>query len=129
MKVSNRPTEEQALEFDGYIRHWQAVLNLRDWRIERSRKQAKDAMADIEVDECQRLATYRLGDFGGEDITPETLSKTALHETLHVFLRDLTKVFRDPRSTEDEMDAAEHKVINVLEYVLTKDSYAAIKDN
>lgn len=121
MKPHNRPDEAQAAEFDGYVVYWQDLLNLRDWRIERSRKPAKDSMAEVEFDDCQRLATYRLGDFGGEVINKNTLNKTALHEVLHVFLKDLTAVCRDPKSSEDQLDAAEHRVINVLEKVLTKD--------
>lgn len=121
MKIHNRPDEIQAVEFDGYVTHWQEVLNLKDWRIERSRKPTKDSMAEVEFDECQRLATYRLGDFGGETINSANLSKTALHEVLHVFLRDLTNTYRDPKSSEDQLDAAEHQVINVLEKVLFKE--------
>lgn len=121
MSAHNRPDESQATEFDGYVHHWQRVLNLLDWRMERGGRPAKDAMAEVEFDDGQKLATYRLGDFGGSAITPDSLSKTALHETLHVFLRDLTTVLRDPRSTEEQLDAAEHRVINVLEHVLTKE--------
>jgi len=40
----------------------------------------------VEFNQAARLATYRLGDFGAEKITPESLDKTALHELLHVFL-------------------------------------------
>lgn len=121
MAQSNRPNEEQAIEFDGYVIYWQKVLNLCDWRIERSRKLAKNAMAEVEFDDCQRLATYRLGDFGGEIINEKTLKNTALHEVLHVFLKDLTATYRDPKSSEDDLDTAEHRVINVLEKVLARE--------
>jgi hypothetical protein len=29
--MANKPNEQQAKEFDGFIRHWQRVLNLQDW--------------------------------------------------------------------------------------------------
>lgn len=117
-KPQNKPTADQALEFDNWVRHWQKTLNLMDWRIERSPKQAKGAMASIECDAEARLGTYRLGDFGSSPINSETLSMTALHECLHVFLYDLITEAQDRSSTQDKVDAVEHRVINVLERVL-----------
>jgi hypothetical protein len=75
-------------------------------------------MASVECDGAARLATYRLGDFGNEKITPDSLSQTALHETLHVFLHELIAVAQDQKSTPEHLESAEHRVINVLERVL-----------
>ena len=36
--------------------------------------------------EGARLAVYRLGDWGAEEITPQSLERTALHELLHILL-------------------------------------------
>lgn len=122
MAAHNLPNEDETKLFEGYVLHWQNILNLRDWRIERENKPAsKDAMAEVGFDDCQRLAVYRLGDFGETAITPQSLNKTALHEILHVFLRDLLVVVADPRSTDEQLDAAQHRVVNVLERVLTED--------
>lgn len=121
MKNANRPTEEQAVEFDGYVAKWQHVLNLCDWRIERGARSAKNAMADIGFDDTARLAVYRLGDFGAEDITPLSLEKTALHEMLHVLLHDLLTTAQDPKSLDEDIQKQEHRVINLLENLLTKD--------
>jgi hypothetical protein len=74
------------------VQKWQQVLSLGDWRIEKGMKPAKAAMASVEFNDIARLATYRLGDFGAEKITPDSLDKTALHELLHVFLHDLITV-------------------------------------
>jgi hypothetical protein len=117
-KPQNRPTPEQAIEFDEWIKHWQRVLNLMDWRIERSNKFAKAAMASMECDGQARLGTYQIGDFGSSPINSETLSMTALHECLHVFLFDLITVAQDKSSTSDQLDSVEHRVINVLERAL-----------
>jgi hypothetical protein len=117
-KPQNRPTPEQAIEFDEWIKHWQRVLNLMDWRIERSNKFAKSAMASMECDGQARLGTYQIGDFGSSPINSETLSMTALHECLHVFLFDLITVAQDKSSTSDQLDSVEHRVINVLERAL-----------
>lgn len=116
--MKNIPDAEQADQFDRYIEYWQQCLSLQNWRIERVRKPAKDAMASISFDDGAKLATYRLGDFGGSDITPEMLSKTALHEVLHVLLHDLIEGASDGRCNEEQLEALEHSVINVLEKVL-----------
>ena len=116
--MPNKPNDEQAKQFDGFVRHWQQVLNLQDWRMERGSRPARGAMACVECDSPARLAIYRLGDFGSEKITPTSLSNTALHETLHVFLFELVAVAQDPKATPEQLESAEHRVINVLERVL-----------
>jgi hypothetical protein len=83
-------------------------------------------MASIEFNEGARLATYRLGDFGAEKITPESLDKTALHELLHVFLHDLLIVATDPKSSDEDIERQEHRVINLLENLISKDSHGFI---
>lgn len=117
-KAVNRPSEEQAEQFDECVRHWQTILNLMDWRLERSIKPAHHAMASIQFDNNARLGTYQLGDFGAAPINNQTLSMTALHECLHVLLYDLITVAQDRSSSPEEIESAEHRVINVLERVL-----------
>jgi hypothetical protein len=119
--MQNIPTIEDAKLFAQSVRKWQQVLSLGDWRIEKGSKPAKSAMASVEFNTSARLATYRLGDFGSEKITPESLDQTALHELLHVFLHDLMTVAQDPKSSEDEVEMQEHRVINLLEKLLSKD--------
>jgi hypothetical protein len=120
--MPNIPTPQDALFFAQCVKKWQAILNLQDWRIERGLKPAKQAMASVEFDDAARLATYRLGDFGGEEITPKSLDQTALHELLHVFLHDLLLVTSNPNSSDEELQKQEHRVINLLERLLSKDS-------
>ena len=119
--MKNTPSAEQALMFDQFVQKWQTTLSLGDWRIERGQKPAKNAMASVEFNEGARLAVYRLGDFGAEPITPESLEKTALHELLHILLHDLIDVAGAPRTNDEQLEAAEHRVINVLERVLTRE--------
>ena len=119
--MSNIPTPEQAELFAKSVKKWQQVLSLGDWRIEKGMKPAKAAMASVEFNDIARLATYRLGDFGAEKITQDSLDKTALHELLHVFLHDLITVAQDPKSSQDEVDTQEHRVVNLLENLLTRD--------
>jgi hypothetical protein len=120
--MPNIPTPQDALFFAQCVKKWQTILNLQDWRIERGLKPAKQAMASVEFDDAARLATYRLGDFGGEEITPKSLDQTALHELLHVFLHDLLLVTSNPNSSDEELQKQEHRVINLLERLLMKDS-------
>ena len=120
--MSNIPTPEHAELFAKSVKKWQQVLSLGDWRIEKGSKPAKAAMASVEFNSAARLATYRLGDFGAEKITPESLDQTALHELLHVFLHDLMTVAQDPKSSQDEVEMQEHRVINLLEKLLSRDS-------
>ena len=120
--MPNIPTSEQAELFAQSVQKWQQVLSLGDWRIEKGLKPAKAAMASVEFNQGARLATYRLGDFGAEKITPDSLDKTALHELLHIFLHDLMVVATDPKSSEEEIEMQEHRVINLLENLLTRNS-------
>jgi hypothetical protein len=120
--MSNIPTPEDSALFAQSVRKWQQVLNLGDWRIEKGLKPAKSAMASVEFNEGARLATYRLGDWGAERICPQSLDQTALHELLHVFLHDLITAAQDPRSSQDQIEAQEHRVVNLLEKLLSKDS-------
>lgn len=116
-KHQNVPTAIQAEQFDDFVKQWQDLLGLHRWRIERGHKQAKDAMASVEFNDDAKLATYRLGDFGATPINDKSLSQTALHEVLHVFLHELIAAAQD-RGAEPNLDAVEHSVINVLETVL-----------
>jgi hypothetical protein len=120
--MSNIPTPEDAKLFALSVRKWQQVLSLGDWRIEKGSKPAKQAMASVEFTPNARLAVYRLGDFGAEKITPESIDKTALHELLHIFLHDLMVVSQDPKSSDDEIEMQEHRVINLLENLLFRNS-------
>ena len=120
--MSNIPTPNDVALFAKSVKKWQQVLSLGDWRLEKGMKPAKAAMASVEFNDIARLATYRLGDFGAEKITPDSLDKTALHELLHVFLHDLITVAQDPKSSQDEVDTQEHRVVNLLENLLTRDS-------
>jgi hypothetical protein len=124
--MSNIPTPQDAALFAQSVKKWQQVLNLGDWRIEKGLKPAKNAMASVEFNESARLATYRLGDFGAEKISPQSLDQTALHELLHVFLHDLMTVAQDPKSSQELIEIQEHRVVNLLEKLLIKDSHGQL---
>jgi hypothetical protein len=119
--MPNIPNQQDAELFAKSVKKWQQVLSLGDWRIEKGTKPAKQAMASVEFNESARLAVYRLGDFGAEKITPESLDKTALHELLHIFLHDLMMIATDPKSSDEDIEMQEHRVINLLENLIFKD--------
>ena len=126
MKSTNVPTPGDALLFDQYVRKWQVLLSLGDWRIERVSKPARNAMASVEFNDGARLAVYRLGDWGDEKITPESLERTAVHELLHIVMHDLIAAAQDK---DENLEAAEHRVVNLFEQLLTKDLYGKSQDN
>lgn len=112
----NQLTEDQCAEFDGYILAWRERLGLTDWRVERSRKRTAN-MAEVTIHHKDRLASYRIGAFGGTPITSETIEATALHELLHVLLCELTNQV-DYGLTGPALESAEHRVVNTLERLL-----------
>lgn len=124
--MKNVPDVVQAKEFHGYMMKWQEILSLGDWRIERVNKIAKDAMASVEFDAPARLAAYKLGSFGSEEINSNNLEMTALHECLHILLHDLVETWADRHSTEEQREMAEHRVINLLEKLLLKDCHGKV---
>jgi hypothetical protein len=116
-------TEQHAEQFRALVVFWADVLGLGDWRIVVSdRRSSRKVMAEVTHDLEQRSATIRLGrDFGQTPVTQRSLSDTALHECLHIFLHELIQFARDDDKQED-IDSAEHRVINVLERVLSNAS-------
>lgn len=114
----NETTPEHVEAFAGYIKKWQRLLNLDDWRIHKGRGHARGAMADMQIDAGARLATWRLGKhFGTEPVTEQTLEATAVHELLHVLLADLESAF-EGKAAPEIVEAAGHRVINTLERLL-----------
>ena len=118
--MRNTTSAEQALFFDQCMARWQQVLHLGDWRIERGQRSAKNAMASVEFNVPAKLAIYRLGDFGAEPITEQSLDNTALHESLHILLHDLITVAQYRSAEPEQLEAAEHRVINILERALSR---------
>lgn len=113
-------TEAHAQQFSACVVYWADVLGLGDWRITVSdQRSRRKVMAEVVVDLEQRSASIKLGrDFGQTPVTQRTLSDTALHECLHIFLHEVLQFARDDDKQED-IDSAEHRVINVLERVLS----------
>lgn len=114
--MKNLPNADHITYFDKQICYWQVILGLNSWRLERNPKMSS-AMADVQIDYGSKLAVYRIGNFGGCSIDKESLSLTALHECLHVLLHDLIRTAQN-RGSDEDLDAAEHAVINVLEKVI-----------
>lgn len=116
-KPKNAPTIEQVEEFFGYVKDYQTILNLQDWRIEKSpKKAASGAMADVGISYSDRLAIVSIGKQWGQEITPELLRATALHEVLHVFLTPVIEAAK----TRDEtlISSVEHSAVVLLEKLL-----------
>jgi hypothetical protein len=121
---ANPVTDEHAQQFSACVVFWADVLGLHDWRIAVSEKRSTRAvMAEVyKFDLEQRSATIRLGkDFGRQEVTQRALSDTALHECLHIFLYEVI-AFAQADAADADIGSAEHRVINVLERVLSNAS-------
>ena len=118
--AKNPVSDAHVLLFDQYIKKHQALLNLRDWRIERAGKREKAVMAALlSVEHEHKLARYAVGtDFGAAEVTPHNLEATAVHELLHLFLRPLMDVCMAEGEHNDTVLEYEHAVIIVLTQLL-----------
>jgi hypothetical protein len=107
---------EDRAKFDELIQKWRIRLNLQNWRVEKSTKPTK-AMAEVNIQPEDRLASYSVGrSFGSTPVTDISLEQTAVHELLHVMLREYADAVK---SGSDEFAmAAEHSIITVLENLL-----------
>ena len=116
-KVKHSPTPEQIEAFYSSVNDYVVMLNIQDWRVERSpKKAASGAMADVGISYPDRLAIVSIGKSWGQEITPELLSGTAKHECLHIYLTHLIECAK----TRDEalIASAEHSVVVLLEKLL-----------
>jgi DICT domain-containing protein len=113
----NPVSQEHAQKFALAVAFWADVLGMGDWRIVVADKRStRAAMAEVyKFDMEQRAASIRLGrHFGGIEVTDLELSKTALHEVLHIFLYEY-KMFCMTNDSPDDIMSAEHRLINILE--------------
>lgn len=118
-KVQNILNKEEYVRFAAYLKEWQVLFGLMDWRIDlNSRPASLSVMACVKIDAEARMVSVRVGSWGAHQITDETLSSTACHELLHVLLYDLINT--DQR--EENAGMMEHKVIHVLERLLATGS-------
>lgn len=123
-KPPDNPITPPAREaFELYLRDWQERLNLRDWRIVFSPKTVKGACAEVtKFDLPGRVASIRLGEhFGSEPVDDVTLEDTAVHELLHVLLKEFKELVASPTATEDDIFSAEHRVIQTVVNLLVHD--------
>ncbi len=117
-------SEEHAQQFAQCVEYWADVLGLSDWRIVVSEvRSRRKVMAEVfQFDLEQRSASIRLGkDFGHNPVTERALSELALHEVLHIFFHEMIQ-FAQSGGLQEDIDSAEHRLINVLERVLSNAS-------
>lgn len=112
----NLLTAEQHQLFDEYVKTWQVRLGLQGWRIERSRRKTKH-MSEVAIHHKDRLAVYRVGDFGAQEITPMSIEATVVHELLHIVLFGLVNQVPIELSGL-ALEAEEHGAIHMLERLL-----------
>jgi len=117
-KVKNAPTPEQVDFFYTRLEHYQKLLNLLDWRVERGGLASKGNIADVDLSLEDKLATVRLGDnWENTKIDEKSIDQAAAHEMVHIFLYSLIEASksRDPAA----IATAEHSVVVILERILS----------
>lgn len=120
-KLLQNPVTPEAREaFTIYIDQWQEKLGLTDWRVHVSGTPSKRFSAEVYKCEYEdRLATIRLGtDFGSALVTPETVEALAVHELMHVMLKELIVLCQDSNTPDDVIRSAEHRIINSITRLL-----------
>jgi hypothetical protein len=116
-------TDKQKKHFWSCLYAWQERLGLSDWRITRSNRQPamKAALCQmVNWDNVQRQVSCRLAsNWGkGERPTDTLIEQTAVHELLHVLLHPVLEASGTPGTAQEDIDGAEHGVINRLEKLL-----------
>ena len=110
---------EQRELFDLFVKKWQGLLNLSDWRLIKKGGKTKYMAEMVLMETKHKLATYRLGhDFGETPVNAKSLESTAIHELLHLRLHELTEIAISELMYSDAVLAVEHSVITVLENLL-----------
>lgn len=112
-------TPEHREAFESSLEYWQGELNLRDWRVNLSKKPTgRKVLACVEIDWEAAICKVMLPKVWPIEVTPAELDSTALHELLHVMLAPLLQA---SRARDDEATATiEHRVIQVLERLLAE---------
>ena len=115
----NPTSAADAAAFGRYVKKWQRLLSLGDWRLIVSPKRST-SMAEVKCELNARLGRLRFGkDFGAEPVTSETTEATAVHELLHVLACELKEHAR-ANTSEEDIDSAEHRLINTIEPLLMR---------
>ena len=124
--VTSKITSEQVEEFWGYVQKWQNALHLHRWRIEPTTKKTKNcAECDFDSDDSARLVKIRLGtNFGSTPIDSNSLETLAIHEVLHVFVKDYKDICTTKPHDSDSQMWHEHEMIHVLEKLFMELSHA-----
>lgn len=115
----NTVTSEHREKFRECLTRAQCLLGLLDWRVTLSDEPATAGnMAEVETNYFSRMAHVYLGSsFGGQPVTDRLLLATAVHEMLHVLLDEIKNQV-EYKIKGESLGSAEHRVVNVLEFVL-----------
>jgi hypothetical protein len=111
--MKNKPSYEEVAEFNKQVNKWVDSFGLRDWRVVFSAKPAKDALADVCCDVPGRLAVYRLGTKGSNDVSDHTPDQLACHEMVHVLLANYHALV-EAKADAALVDSEEHRIVHTL---------------
>lgn len=107
-------------DYTDYCNEYLDLFGLREWEVI-CMSQKMDDLAACSADRDGRLALLLLAN-EWKAIKPDEsgLRDAALHEVLELLLWDLCAILKDPRTSDEEINATRHSVIRRLEYVLKK---------
>jgi len=110
--------EKKLNDYTEYCEEYIDVFGLREWEV-LCMSQEMDSLAACSGDRDGRMAILLLAK-EWKAVKPDEagLRDAALHEVLELLLWDLCALLKDPRTSEEEINAVRHAVIRRLEYVL-----------
>jgi len=106
--------------FQDRVDRWAERLGLGDWDIRCAHTECVEVLAEVSINPVGRVASVALStDWGDlDEITRDTLDKTARHEVLHVVLADLVRYAENRTQDEELRDTIEHAIVRRLEKAL-----------
>ena len=105
--------------FESYCRHWVRRFGLTEWVITYQYGASEGYAAEVQYNTQSRQATILLA----KDANERELNYSALHETWHLLMADLTKMAEGAVSG-DRVLCEEHKIIARFENYIREDCMA-----
>ena len=109
-----KTTKKQFEEFKEECEKWIEFFGLRDWHIDICHEDiGKNAIA-----RCGRLYEDKLAEISYnlnmDDDIRYSIKETAFHEVCHVLLGEFALLAQDPKAREEELENAEHTIVQKL---------------
>lgn len=126
MEKQNTTTAKDFALFTKYVKHYQELLGLKEWRIDIMHQDCSDPdtvsrawfMSKDEFISLINLSKH----WSGDEITNSRIKEAACHEVLHVLLADIIRFAGLRFLPNGIIDEEEHRIIRRLERAFTYSS-------